>query len=90
MTRPMRTRGARTSNPSQQRRIRQGERYPLPSVIFLSAFVATGLALLRAVRSAQKLGVNAFWLNVPGGGAMCPTCGKLNPRPAVWLLEHLR
>jgi hypothetical protein len=49
----------------------------------------TGRALLRAVRSAEYLRVHAFWLNVPGAGPMCPTCGAINPYPAVWMLKEL-
>ncbi len=31
--------------------------------------------------------VNGFWINVPSGGATCPSCSPINPQPAVTLLQ---
>ena len=34
--------------------------------------------------------VNGYWLNIPAGGAACPTCGEPKPEVAAELLERMK
>jgi len=48
----------------------------------------TGKEVFDAVQSVRSI-VDGFWLNIPGGGKFCPSCGAPQPRVAVDMLQRL-
>jgi len=51
--------------------------------------VVTGAQLFAAVKAVSAY-VSGYWLNIPGGGAACPTCGQPKPQVAADLLDLMK
>jgi hypothetical protein len=39
--------------------------------------------------SSARAVTDGYWLNIPQGGAQCPTCGTAQPQVAVAFLQAL-
>jgi hypothetical protein len=50
--------------------------------------VVSSANLVAAITATRTL-VSGYWLNIPGPGAQCPTCGPANPAVAVATLQNL-
>ena len=48
----------------------------------------SGKEVFDAVQSVRNV-VDGFWLNIPGGGKFCPSCGAPQPKVAVDMLQRL-
>ena len=48
----------------------------------------SGANLVAAIAATRTL-VTGYWLNIPGLGAQCPTCGPANPAVAISTLRQL-
>jgi hypothetical protein len=48
----------------------------------------SGKEVFEAVQAVRNV-VDGFWLNIPGGGKFCPSCGAPQPKVAVDMLQRL-
>jgi hypothetical protein len=53
-----------------------------------SGFLVTAAELFAAYSSVKSI-VDGYWLNIPGSGALCPSCRAPDPRPALELLRRI-
>ncbi len=49
----------------------------------------TAKEIFKEFQATRNL-VQGYWLNVPGGGPGCPTCGRAQPQVAIEFLKMLR